>query len=393
MLQGAICVVRHSKSERFSELLSLIETGIVRTGDLARRIGLGWKQTSRLLDSMVEEGLLQKPVRGVYYSFQTQVVSLEDFASNHVSKNVVDEMSKTYKQNNTYTPKGILVAWRPSEPEIKDKSVLPPDLPRTLDSPEAVVRRILEVCRIEQYTLEDERYCVHVLGDVWSEFTVENVEPIAAQAMMRFATEERVPSRNSLAYLCGIARRIVLASRERVMRNYRQFLRDYPMLAAVGMEEVAAGSEVTPAYVEEVAASRESSVETHDTVDREDIKEEFAPEWVTVADKLLEMATTASAFTVKEPTIHRVVIGLRERDAKAAAVLDALEYMDHNNPKGKVYFINHLNNAYKVDEAIRRNYMWFLNYGLDGPEPKEMAQASNHRDERYAAFYKLFPDA
>ena len=392
MLQGAICVVRHSKSERFLELLSLIETGIVRTGELARRIGLGWKQTSRLLDSMVEEGLLQKPVRGVYYSFQSNVVSFEDFSSNHVSKNVVDEMSKTYKQNSIHTPKGILVAWRPNEPETKDKPVLVSDVHRTLDSPEVVVRRILEVCRIEQYTLEDERYCVHVLGDVWREFTTDNLEAIAAQALMRFATEERVPNRNSLAYLCGIARRIVLASRDRVMRNYRQFLRDYPMLAATGMEEVAVGSEVTHTYVEEVAAGRESQAEPHNTVDTEE-GEELAPEWVAVADKLLEMATTASAYTMTTSTIHRAVTGLRGRDAKGVAVLDALEYMDRNNPKGKVYFVNHLSNPYKVDEAIRRNYMWFLNYGLDGPEPKEMAQASNNRDERYAAFYKLFPDA
>ena len=389
-------MVRHPRSERVSELLSLIETGMVRTGELATRIGLGWKQTSRLLDSMVEEGLLQKPVRGVYYSFQAKVVSLEDFSSNHVSKNVVDEMSKTYKHNNTYTTKGILVAWRPSKPEIKDKPVLPSDVLETLDSPEVVVRRILEVCRVEQYTLEDERYCVHVLGDVWSEFTVENVEAIAAQAMMRFATEERTPSRNSLAYLCGIARRIVLASRDRVMRNYRQFLRDYPMLAAAGMEESAVTVEsevaqVCASYVAEVASGRETHDEPENSVESQE-DEELAPEWVAVADKLLEMATTASAFTVTEQTVHRVVTDLRGRDAKGVAVLDALEYMDRNNPKGKVYFVNHLSNAYKVDEAIRRNYMWFLNYGLDGPESKEVAEASNNRDERYAAFYKLFPN-
>ena len=89
---------RQPKSERFASILSLVNTGIVRTGEIAERVGLSWKQTNRLLESMVSEGLLQKPVRGVYYSSQANVVSIQDFTSIHDSKTVFDEMSKNIKQ-------------------------------------------------------------------------------------------------------------------------------------------------------------------------------------------------------------------------------------------------------------------------------------------------------
>ena len=387
---------RQLKAKRFEQILSLIHKGIVRTGEIADQVHLSWKQTSRLLEAMVSEGLLQKPVRGVYYSSQARVVSMEDFNSLHNSQSVLDEMSKNIKQETSrYTPKGVLLAWK--EKNLSTCGHRPEEMDRegTFDSPQTVVHRILEVCRIERYTLEDERYCVHVLGDVWREFTTENIEAITAQAMMRFATEGRAPSRNSLAYLCGIARRIVLASRDRVMRNYRQFLRDYPMLAVAGMEEAAVavengvGEEVGQ-YEMEGAASVESD-DDGVAVDDEP-RDEWTPEWVAVGDKLLEMATKLSAFTMTSQTIRRVVHGLQKRGGQAGPVLEAMEYMDRNNPKGKVYFVNHLNNDSLVDKAIRTNYQWYMTYGMDGPDTKETSSVSK-KDERYSAFYELFPDA
>ncbi len=388
---------RQPKSERFASILSLVNTGIVRTGEIAERVGLSWKQTNRLLESMVSEGLLQKPVRGVYYSSQANVVSIQDFTSIHDSKTVFDEMSKNIKQETKHDiAKGVLLAWRESNSNTYAHETEETGAQETFDSPQTVVHRILEVCHIERYTLEDERYCVHVLGDVWREFTAENIESIAAQAMLRFAASNREPSRNGMAYLCGIARRIVLASRDRVLRNYRQFLRDYPMLAVAGMEEAAvgmetgAGEEVGP-YKAEVATRVESNVDDVETDD--ELRDEPTPEWVAVADKILEMATKLSAFTTTTQSIRHVVRGLQERGGQAGPVLAALEYMDCNNPKGKVYFVNHLSNSSLVDKAIRTNYQWYMTYGIEGPDGGEKSPSSSNKDERYSAFYELFPDS
>lgn len=368
-----------------SKILSLLRSGYKTPKELSQETGICTRQIYRYLKEGKKAGNIVKVLPGVYGLTDTLPPSFDEYISGSSSSNSIVWMSKKQQHNNTkqYLHKNDSSEHRAKE--IQETNCEDETMSMTSKkSLRETTVLILSTAKLD-YSEFELKLAMNKLRDVhWQLVDETNVEELVSEARERFKrAQQQYAASNStieypIPYFFGILRRILISSLiKQKQESYRQFVMEY------GSEQKAAGAEEMPTFVSEPACEDKQNDELGIV----------SEEWEPVKEALKSVAEEHSIRFISDVYFDQAIKYLANNGHYSDRVVIALKYQQENDPEGACYLLENIHSPSKVEEAVLKNWRRYKKKMKTQSSEKIEVKSKKTRDERYGAFYKLFPDA